>query len=673
MKTVKRIALLLALIGGLSGFAREFASDAERRSSSRPVRVTSPDQKNMIELSLTRRGVELKVARNGILQATMVLERQLYRDAADAPDGRTCEIAEVKRRRIVGKAPAAVYKKAQVDLAASEATVRFKERWALVLRARNDGVAYRLVTELKGERFIFCTDAYIEYPSAEVKCWAGANNHSWKGDRQQNSWETVFEPTSVGKLAPIGRKLYYLPFVTERNGVFTAFTESDLRDYPGVELVRVDKDPRRVRIWHAQKPAETECQGAYQRVLKRRNGFAQVKGTRTYPWRVFIMGDNVAELAAADAVWALAQAPEPKQDFSWVKPGVTSWEWWSSCGAGTDVYLKFIDFSAEYGLPYYLIDAGWSDGYDIHKIRPSVDLPRVMAHAKAKGVGLILWVATSQLIGREEEQIAYLASLGAKGLKIDFLDRDDQDAVAYIERVARAAAKHHLVIDWHGMFKPTGLERKYPNILNYEGVFGLEVSRWDRFDDMPRHDCQAAFTRMVAGPMDYTPGGMRNRTRSAFTPTRKRRQVATQGTRVHQMALMALYFAPLQMMADDVDTYRENSECARFMAATPTVWDDTVALPSEMGKTAMLARRRGEVWYIAAIGDWSARKLNIPTGFLAKGEWRAEAFADAADCEREPTHWQRREFTVKAGEAIPAALAPGGGFVVRLTPKKHEE
>ena len=187
---------------------------------------------------------------------------------------------------------------------------------------------------------------------------------------------------------------------------------------------------------------------------------------------------------------------------------------------------------------------------------------------------------------------------------------------------------------------------------------------------MPRHDCQAAFTRMLAGPMDYTPGGMRNLTRAAYKPTKASGKVPTQGTRVHQMALMALYFAPLQMMADGVGAYRANPECTRFMAKIPVVWDDTVALPSEMGKTAVLARRKGEVWYIAAIGDWSPHALSFGTKFLGKGTWRAEAFADAPDADVEPTHWTRHEFTVKAGEPIKAKLAPGGGYIVRLIPEK---
>lgn len=669
-----KIALcLMAIFGGFAAVA------AEWKSSSRPVQLQSPNGLNALRMTLTRRGIELAVERHGMLQATIILERQGYRDAEDAPNGRTCEIEKVERRTVEGKVRSPVYKKAEVDLAAREVVVTFKGKWGLILRARNDSVAYRLFTEREGTRFLWCTDAYVEYPSKDTRCWVGANNGAWNGDKFQNSWETVFKPTTVGKLGPFNGRLYYLPFVTENEGVFTAFTESDLRDYPGVDLVHKDVGTRSVRFWHARKPSETKLDKAWQRVLKRRDGFAQVQGTRKYPWRVFIMGDNVADLAAADAVWALAEPTAAQSDFAWVKPGLTSWEWWSSMGveqvsfpvgANTETYKHFIDFSAEMGIPYYLIDAGWTVGYDIHQIVSSVDMAQVMAHAKKKGVGVILWVATSQLIGREETEIAYLASLGAAGLKIDFLDRDDQDAVAYIEKVAAAAAKHHLVIDWHGMFKPTGLERKYPNILNYEGIFGLEISRWDPFNDMPRHDCQAAFTRMVAGPMDYTPGGMRNLTRADYKPTRARGKVPTQGTRAHQMALMALYFAPLQMLADGTAAYRANPECARFMAATPTVWDDTVALPCTMGQTAALARRKGDEWWIAVIGDWTPRTFAVPTSFLGSGAWAAEIFADAPDSDREPTHFKHAVESFTAGSPLKVTLAPGGGFIARIHPKK---
>ncbi|MCQ2394376.1 MAG: glycoside hydrolase family 97 catalytic domain-containing protein [Kiritimatiellae bacterium] len=652
------------------------ALDAEWKSSSRPVFAVSPDRQNAIVLSLSRRGVELAVKRHQETQVTAIFSCMAFREMNDAPDGRTCVIAKVDRRRLSGKVPSPVYKRSEVDLAANETTVRFADGWGIVLQARNDAVAYRLFLEKDGRRQIRVEDTHIVYPSTETRCWAGANNGSWHGDRYQNSWESVFKPTTLGELATINQKLYYLPFVTEHKGVFTAFTESDLRDYPGADLVHFDSEPNAVRIWRSQVPAEQQVEDPHVRVTKREPYFAETSVSRALPWQVFLLGDNPADLAAADAVWALAAPADKDADFSWVKPGLAAWEWWSSCGltnvpfrpgSNTDTYLHFIDFAAEYGLPYYLIDAGWSKGYDILTISPSVDIKKVMAHAAAKKVGLILWVGWSQLKGKVEERVAYLAGLGAKGLKIDFMDRDDQDAVRSIEEIAAACAKHHLVIDWHGMFKPTGLERKYPNILNYEGIFGLEIHRWDPFDEMPRHDCQAVFTRMLAGPMDYTPGGMRNLTRAAYAPSRARGTVPTQGTRVHQMALFTLFFAPLQMMADSASAYRANPECARFIASVPTVWDETVALPSTMGETAVLARRKGKTWYLAAIGDWTPRTLSLATKFLGSGSWNAEAFEDAPDADKEPTHWTRRTFTVKAGEPISAKLAPGGGFTVRLT------
>lgn len=679
MKTTISAMVAVAAALAISGVSAAEPASGAGKNASLPVRVQSPDKKNEIALSLSQRGVELAIARSGETQVTAVFVRQRYKDADDAPDGRRCAVEKVLRRRVRGKVAAPVYKKSRVDLEANEASVRLGDDWGFILHARNDGVAYRLFTEKEGERLISVDDTFLEFPSAGTRCWAGRNNGSWRGDRMQNSWESVYRETTISGLDEKDRSLYYLPFVFEHKGVFTVFTESDLRDYPGVNLVRFKNCTDRLALWHAQLPAEQKVEPPHVRVTKREPGFARTGVNRQYPWRVFMMADDAAALAAADTVWALAAPQRDDIDFSWVRPGVTSWDWWSSkglppCdfkpGANTQTYLAFIDFSADFGLPYTLIDAGWAINNDVRRINPAVDMKKVMAHAASKNVDVILWVGWSVLKDNTEAQIDYLAGLGAKGLKIDFMDRDDQDAVKSMERIAEAAARRHLVLDWHGMFKPTGLERRYPNILNYEGIFGLEVSRWDPFDDMPRHDCQAAFTRMVAGPMDYTPGGMRNLTRAAYKPTRASGKVPTQGTRVHQMALMALYFAPLQMMADGVGAYRANPECARFMAKVPTVWDDTVALPSEMGKTAVLARRKGDAWYIAAIGDWSPRTLSLDTKFLGKGRWRAEEFADAPDADVEPTHWTRREFTVKAGEPIEAKLAPGGGYIVRLTPEK---
>lgn len=675
-------ALVLACLSGIASgtqaaaYAVDTAAAMKERMKARPVAVHSPDRQNEIVLTLTRKGVELIAKRHGAEQARTVFIRQGFRDAEDAPNGRTCVIANVERRKVEGTVPAPVYKKSRVDLAAQEAVVRFKDAWGIILRARNDGVAYRLFYEKEGMRTIWCEDTQLVYPSAQTKCWAGFNNGSYHGDQMQNSWETVFKPTTVGAMPLINKRLTYLPFVTENNGVFTAFTESDIRDYPGINLVRWGfEPPGTLRFWHAQKAKRMAREDVYVRVKEREKFFARVPGRRAFPWRVFVMGDQPSDLAAADIVWALAEGVDPKADFAWVKPGMTTWEWWYGAnitgvdfksGVNTPTYLHHIDFAAEYGIPYLLMDAGWSKVYDIHALNENVDLKKITAHAKTKGVGVILWCGSSQIMGREEEAIKYLASLGAAGLKIDFLDRDDQDAVSYIERTAAVCAKYHLVIDWHGMFKPTGLERRYPNILNYEGIFGLEVNRWDRFNDMPRHNCQAAFTRMVAGPMDYTPGGMRNATRAAFRPARNLPSV--QGTRAHQMALMALFFAPMQMMADSPSEYRANSECARFMAATPTVWDDTVALPCVMGQTAALARRKGDEWWIAVIGDWTPRTFAVPTSFLGKGNWTADIFTDSSDADQHPTHFEHRQESIAAGTPIKVKLAPGGGFIARLHP-----
>lgn len=638
-----------------------------------PILVTSPNMMNSIELKVTQSGVEMAVRRYSATQVTARFGFQRYLDGSDAPDGRNAQIERVARTIRSGKIDTPVYKKSAVDLAANEATVWFKGGWGIVLLCRDDGVAYRLVTVKNGERLISVDSSQLIFPSPETRCWAGRNNGNYNGDKFQNSWETVFEETEIGKLDTLGKSIFYLPFVFNHGSVFTAFTESDLRDYPGCDLVHLKEGSNVLDLWHSQLPESTEIRPPHIRVTKRMGGFAKTSVNRSYPWRVFILGDNIADLAASDIVYALAEPAAEGADFSWVKPGIATWEWWNGCslknvpfqpGVNTDTYLHFIDFAAEYGIPYLLIDAGWSKG-DIFDINPNVDLDKIIRHGREKRVGVILWAGCSQFKDRIDPVMSRIAQMGAKGLKIDFFDRDDQTIVNYIEELAATAAKYRLVLDFHGMFKPTGLERKYPNILNYEGIYGLEQMKWTQFRDMPRNDCQAVFTRMLAGPMDYTPGGMRNATLDGYKPSG--RQPPTQGTRVHQMALQALYFAPLQMMADSPSDYRENSECAKFMADIPTVWDDTVALPSEMGKTAALARRKGKTWYAAAIGDWSERIYSLSTDFLDKGSWQADIFEDAAEAAEQPTRYTRRTAVIKAGDTICMRLAPGGGFVIRFS------
>jgi alpha-glucosidase len=310
--------------------------------------------------------------------------------------------------------------------------------------------------------------------------------------------------------------------------------------------------------------------------------------------------------------------------------------------------------------------------------KPEIDIVAVAERARARGVSLVLWTPWAALIGRQEETFAAYERIGVKGAKVDGISRNDRYLAAFLEETARIAARHHIVIDYHGVSKPSGLSRAYPNVLTYEGVHGLENTKWEGGGymekcDFPRNDLTCLFCRMPAGPMDYTPGAMRNFAKGLyrFSDT----EPGSDGTRARQLAMYVMYESPLQMLSDSPTLYMENRECFDFMRSVPTVWDETRGLDGRIGEWAVIARRSGETWYVGAMTDWAARELDIPTDFLGGGEWQADAFADGVNADRNGTDWRRQAVRVRAGEKIRIGLAPGGGWVARFTKKgslKHD-
>ena len=426
-------------------------------------------------------------------------------------------------------------------------------------------------------------------------------------------------------------------------------------------------------------PAKITNNQRQRRVGGRFDYLAATKGTRTYPWRVFLLAASPAKLIESDAVYALATPNKLKGDLSWVKPGKVAWEWWNcwnvfgkdvefKAGCNTATYKYYIDFAAKTGIEYVIMDEGWSVKLRIMEINPEIDVAELVRYGARKGVGIILWCSWPQLVGRQHEVFQKYAGMGVKGFKIDFMDRDDQFLVDFLEKTAAIAAQYKLMVDYHGMYKPTGFSRTYPNIVNYEGVHGLEQLKWEKDSDFPANDIKAVYTRMVAGPMDYTPGAMVNVPRNRWKPTPW--QPSTPGTRAHQMALMALYEAPLQMLCDSPTQYLRNKECFTFMAQTPVTWDDTVGLDGEPDKFAALARRKGDVWYLAAIAGAGGRDATFDTSFLGEGRWDAEIFADGLNSDRDATDYVHQRRTVAAGEKLAVKIPSDGGYVVRFTPAK---
>ena len=647
------------------------------------VSVRSPDGMNEIRLNTEPR-LSYSVYRSGV-ERVAPTPMSMEIEGKGILGGPDVKISSIDSITVKGLVTTPIYKKASIDESANKTTVSFDGGWRVVLVARDDGVAYRFETGFQGRVKVLNESAGVSLPDGVSSIYAAYCRD--RGDPLQCSWESVYTTvTNAADLAGKGQ-VVYLPFVVKYpDGSVMSVSESDLFDYPGWNMKRAEGGPAVLAAHMARYPVKVEHRNGKEigspekplrhiRVTERAGYLAETAGSRTYPWRVFMLAKSESKLCESDIVYSLA-SPCRLKDTAWVKPGKVAWEWWNCwnvsgvpfrAGCNTATYEYYIDFAAEFGIEYVIMDEGWSKKLAIMELNPETDVPHLVKYANARGVGIILWCAWPQLVGRQHEVFSKYAKMGVKGFKIDFMDRDDQVMENFLEETAKIAADYRLVLDYHGMHKPTGMSRTYPNVLNYEGVYGLECTKWTTPTDFMRNDLLNLYCRMSAGPMDYTPGAMLNMTRRQFKASYE--QPGSQGTRVHQMALMALYEAPLQMLCDSPTQYLRNRECFEFMAKVPVVWDETVGLSGEMESSAAMARRKGDVWYAAAINSWDPCTMEIDTSFLRDGKWSVEIFEDGINADRDATDYRKISRSVKAGEKIKVNLAPGGGWIARFVRK----
>ena len=588
-----------------------------------------------------------------------------------------------------GRAPSPVYKKSSVDLSGNWTFVDFGD-WGVRLAARDDGVAYRFETKRPGRIRVDFEKAGFTVPDGGARCWVNFTDRF-------GCEETVPEAKPAKDVATgdKSRPMVYLPFVYDAGGTTVAVTESDVYDYPIWNLTSAagsasfdglfagwpSKTGRACEANGWRDRVEVKTGGRWVRVLEHAGYLVETEGTRTFPWRTFLLADRPSQLCASDAVWALARPAAAGHDFSWVKPGKVAWDWWNcfdngltdpaNGGCNTKTYERFIDFAAKSGVEYVIFDEGWSEKLDIWKFHPAVDVPHLIDYANKRGVGIILWMAWAQAAGDEARVASHFAKLGAKGFKVDFMDRGDADCERFLWKFAEECRKNRMLVDYHGAHRPTGMSRAYPNVLNYEGIHGLECMKWygGKGDDFMMNDVRGFFLRMTAGPLDYTPGAMLNYPLGGtYNGAKAGKFPGSVGTRCRQMAMMALYEAPLQMLCDSPTNYEANGECFKFMAATPVVWEDTVGLGGTPDSFAAVARKaRDGSWYAAAIAGPAACDWAFDTSFLGSGEWKAEIFRDAPTSDAEPRKYVHESKTVKAGASLPIHMAKGGGFVIRFS------
>ncbi|MEP7076257.1 MAG: glycoside hydrolase family 97 protein [Acidobacteriota bacterium] len=546
----------------------------------------------------------------------------------------------------------------------NEMEIGFQGNYGMIWRVYNGGVAYRWTTDLPGPITVSNERVDINLDPNDVLTYPEETDLFSHNEALYFNYKPKELKTKLGSLPLL---------ISNPSGLKLWVSEADLYDYAGM-WVQGNNGKGLKAVFPNYPSKESESSATDLKVAERADFIAQTTGKRQFPWRVFGLGEQDKQLLDNDLVYLLSEGT--KEDFSWVRPGKVSWDWWNALtlygvdfksGVNFDSYKYFIDFASKYGLDYIIMDLGWSKPEDPLSVNPAVKLPELLDYAKSKNVKVILWVSWIPLNRNMEAILDRFQEWGVSGVKIDFMQRDDQKAVNFYERAAREAAKRKLIVDFHGSYKPTGLSRKYPNVLSYEGVRGLEHSKFDA-TVTPQHDVTFPFIRMAAGPLDYTPGAMLNSTRKTFSADADRPM--SQGTRGHQLAMYVVYESPLQMLADSPSNYLREPESMEFLSAVPTVWDETLALDGKIGDYVVIARRSvdGE-WYVGGMTNWTPRRLEIDLSFLDDGEYSAQIFQDGPNANRMAADLQKVLSTVRKGDKLSIDLAAGGGFAIRITKK----
>lgn len=672
---MKKLVFLLAVICGINmtyGANRTNMSNRSNKSNYIEYELKSPNEMIIINISIG----------NGIMYSVMHGNTVIIKDSPISMEledgsvlGQIGLIKSVKTNSVNEVIDANFYKKSKVINNYNELIINFKGNYKLTFRAFDDGVAYRFSTSfrkpiiVKRENVNYCFDddyvAYIPYVNAR------------KGDddflTQQffTSFESQYTIDSISKMDT--ERIAFTPLlICLKDGKKVVIVESDLEDYPGTFFRKGEGNSLEAVQATYPKVEEQGGHNMLQMVVKERENYvAKVDGTRDFPWRAMVISENDAELMNSDMVYKLA-SPSRVDDVSWIKPGKVAWDWWNNwniwgvdfkAGINNDTYKYYIDFASKNGIEYVILDEGWAVNKqaDLFQVVPEINLEELVAYANERNVGLVLW-AGYYAIGRDMEHVCkHYSEMGIKGFKVDFMDRDDQKVVDFYYRMAAMAAKYHLFVDFHGAYKPTGLSRTYPNVLNFEGVYGLEQSKWDDELNQVNYECIIPYIRQVAGNLDYTQGAMDNATKYHFRAIYT--NPMSQGTRCRQLAEYVIFESPFNMLCDSPTKYMQNQECVDFIAKVPTVWDETIALDGKLGEYAVIARRSGETWYIGAITNWEAREIEIEIPRSARNDSGVIVYQDGINANRNAEDYQIIDKEIKDNR-IKIEMKSGGGAVI---------
>ncbi|PWT89267.1 MAG: alpha-glucosidase [Blastocatellia bacterium] len=546
----------------------------------------------------------------------------------------------------------------------NELRVDFEGNYYVVFRAYNEGVAYRFETSLAASQvkiyseeagFKFAGEYQVYYPKEESFF-------------SHNEREFVFLPTKEISKESIAS----LPAVIDADGIKVAIAEADVEDYPGLWLH--GNSDNSLSATFPPYPLKEELKGDRDyRVTQAADYIAITKGTRTFPWRILGIAEHDADLITNHLVYLLAK-PSQVKDTSWIKPGKVAWDWYNAnniygvnfkSGINSETYKYYIDFASKYGIEYIILDEGWYKLGNLLQVVPEMNIEELVAYGKQKNVGIILWVVWKTLDDQFEPALNQFEKWGVKGIKVDFMQRDDQPVINYYHKVCSEAAKRHLLVDFHGAFRPATMTRTWPNLINTEGVRGLEQNKWSKFSN-PEHNVTIPFTRMFLGPMDYTPGAMVNSgLEKNFAAVFERPM--SMGTRCHQLAMYVVYESPLQMLADSPSRYLHEPEVMEFLGPVPTVWDETRVLSAKIGDYVVVARRHDNDWYIGAMTDWTPRDLDLDLSFLPAGNFKMLSYEDGMNADRIGSDYRKQSNTVSNTTRQKIHLAAGGGWAARIT------
>ncbi len=572
-------------------------------------------------------------------------------------------------------------RQATMENCCNELLLEFKD-YKVVFRVYDNGVAYRFISTrkkdftIRKERVEYCFKQDYEAIVPYVPTYREGDTTY---QRQFNSaFENLYTTAPISALHP--ERLSFLPLMINlgEEGRM-CITETDLENYPGLYLVADNQTPCFKGV-NAPYP-KTLHQGGHNNlqllVDETEDYIAKVSGERTFPWRIAMLGETDIDIANNNLSYVLA-SPSRVEDTSWIKPGKVAWDWWNDwnisgvdfrAGINNDTYKYYIDFASSHHIEYVILDEGWAVNgeADLMQVVPEIDLQAIIDYAAERRVGIILWAGYYAFDRDMENIVKHFSEMGVKGFKIDFMDRDDQLITDFYYRAAETCARYQMLCDMHGAFKPAGLNITYPNVLNFEGVSGLENMKWEPpTRDQMVYDCQIPYIRQAAGPMDYTQGAMHNSVKGSYVPNYS--NPMSQGTRCHQLALYIVLESPLNMLCDSPTAYLAEPECTSFIAAIPTVWDDTKVLCGEQGQYIVTARRKGSVWYVGGITNWEARDVEFTLPEEISLSEEAELFCDGINADRKAEDYSRK--TLSLERKMQLHLAPGGGFVLRINSNK---